>query len=149
MVAPTSEVEEIYRRMAVIRRESHSKVSESVAGAEAVVDWGRYAWMYPWMALGGAALTGYLLYAATRPKASVAARNPAEEEKQQPSTAEASPKQDRSGTLPNILFAVGGVIVPVAISAAQSYALRWLERQYPTRPEVDPVPPRPPADRGR
>jgi len=30
-------------------------VRESVAGAEAVVDSGRYTWTYPWIALGGAA----------------------------------------------------------------------------------------------
>ena len=37
-------------------------VSESVAGAEAVIDWGRYTWMYPWIALGAAAAVGYLVY---------------------------------------------------------------------------------------
>ena len=48
--------------MAVIRRELHTNVSESVAGAEAVVDWGRYTWTYPWIALGAAAAAGYLIY---------------------------------------------------------------------------------------
>ncbi len=44
MVTGSNDVDEIYHRMAVIRRELHTNVRESVAGAEAVVDWGRYTW---------------------------------------------------------------------------------------------------------
>ena len=51
MVTGSNDVEEIFDRMAVIRRERHTNVSESVAGAEAVMDWGRYTWMYPWIAV--------------------------------------------------------------------------------------------------
>ena len=54
----SNDVEEIYHRMAVIRRELHTNVRESVAGAEAVADWGRYTWTYPWIALGAAAAVG-------------------------------------------------------------------------------------------
>ena len=62
MVTGSNDVDEIYHRMAVIRREPHTNVRESVAGAEAVVDWGRYTWIYPWIALGAAAAAGYLVY---------------------------------------------------------------------------------------
>lgn len=62
MVTRSNDVEEIYHQMAVIRRERHSNVRESVAGAEAVIDWGRYTWTYPWIALGAAAAVGYLVY---------------------------------------------------------------------------------------
>jgi len=55
VVTGSNDVDEIYHRMAVIRRDLHTNVSESVAGAEAVVDWGRYTWTYPWIALGAAA----------------------------------------------------------------------------------------------
>src|SRR5208282_548766 len=58
----SNDVDEIYHRMAVIRRELHMNVRESVAGAEAVVDWGRYTWTYPWIALGAAAAVGYMVY---------------------------------------------------------------------------------------
>ena len=40
VVTRSSDVDEIYSRMAVIRRDPHANVSESVAGTEAVVDWG-------------------------------------------------------------------------------------------------------------
>ena len=62
VVTGSNDVDEIYHRMAVIRREPHTNVRESVAGAEAVVDWGRYTWTYPWIALGAAAAVGYLIY---------------------------------------------------------------------------------------
>ena len=62
MATGSNDVDEIYHRMAVIRREHHTNVRESVAGAEAMADWGRYTWTYPWIALGAAAAVGYLIY---------------------------------------------------------------------------------------
>ncbi len=38
----SNDVEVICQRMALIRREHHAGVRDSVAGAEALVDWGRY-----------------------------------------------------------------------------------------------------------
>ena len=68
------EIDEIYHRMAVIRRELHTNVRESVAGAEAVVDWGRYTWTYPWVALGAAAAVGYLVYTGSHQKVTATSR---------------------------------------------------------------------------
>ena len=66
MATVSNDIDEIYHRMAVIRRELHTNVRESVAGAEAVVDWGKYTWTYPWIALGAAAAVGYLVYTGSR-----------------------------------------------------------------------------------
>ena len=68
MVTGSNDVDEIYHRMAEIRRERHKHVSESVAGAEAVIDWGRYTWTYPWIALGAVAAVGYLVYTGRHPR---------------------------------------------------------------------------------
>ena len=62
MATGSNDIDEIYHRMAVIRRELHTNVRESVAGAEAFADWGRYTWTYPWIALGAAAAVGYVVY---------------------------------------------------------------------------------------
>ncbi len=62
MPTGSNDVDEIFNRMAVIRRELHTNVRESVAGAEAFADWGRYTWTYPWIALGAAAAVGCLIY---------------------------------------------------------------------------------------
>ena len=76
MVTGSNDVDEIYHRMAEIRRERHKHVSESVAGAEAVIDWGRYTWTYPWIALGAAAAVGYLVYTGSHPRVTAERRNP-------------------------------------------------------------------------
>ena len=78
MVTGSDDVDEIYHRMAAIRRERHKHVSESVAGAEAVIDWGRYTWMYPWIALGAAAAVGYLVYTGRRPTVRAGDPHPAD-----------------------------------------------------------------------
>ena len=71
MATGSNDVDEIYQRMAVIRREHHTNVRESVAGAEAMADWGRYTWMYPWVALGAVAAVGYLIYTSGHQKVTV------------------------------------------------------------------------------
>ncbi len=71
MVTEADEVDEILKRMALIRRDRHESVRESVAGAEAILDWGRYTWVYPWIALGAAATAAaiaYRLYNAIPPR---------------------------------------------------------------------------------
>jgi hypothetical protein len=74
----SNDVDEIYHRMAAIRRERHKHVSESVAGAEAVIDLGRYTWTYPWIALGAAAAVGYLVYTGRHPRLRASAASPAD-----------------------------------------------------------------------
>ena len=78
MVTVSNDVDEIYHRMAEIRRERHKHVSESVAGAEAVIDWGRYTWTYPWIALGAAAAVGYLVYTGRHPRVRASDASPAD-----------------------------------------------------------------------
>jgi hypothetical protein len=134
VVTGSNDVDEIYHRMAVIRREPHTNVRESVAGAEAVVDWGRYTWMYPWIALGGAAAVGYLIYASGRHKAAADTASLADRAEAGEPVAGASAKgQERSRTVQNLLLAAWGILLPVAVRAGQNYMLHWLEQQYPTR----------------
>lgn len=142
MVTGSSDVDEIYHRMAVIRRERHVNVSESIAGAESVVDWGRYAWTYPWIALGAAAAVGYLLYSNAHPKAAVHpqvtsdAANPAEKTTaREPVEGIRVEGQERPRTGQNLLLAAWGVVFPVAVRAGQNYFMHWLEQQYATTPE--------------
>src|SRR6187399_1451944 len=74
----SNDIDEIYTRMAVIRHELHTNVRESVAGAEAVVDWGRFTWMYPWIALGATAATGYLAYTGSRQRVTADITSPSD-----------------------------------------------------------------------
>ncbi len=134
MVTASNDVEEIYHRMAVIRRELHANVRESVAGAEAMADWGRYTWTYPWIALGGAAAVGYLIYTGGHQRFTARTVNPADPAASGESVAGVAAKgQGRSRPGRNLLAAACDILFPVAVRAGQNYLLHWLEQQYPTR----------------
>jgi len=130
----SNDVDEIYHRMAVIRREPHTNVRESVAGAEAFVDWGRYTWTYPWIALGAATAAGYLMYTSghqtvTADTASLGDGTSAGE----PIAGASAKGRERWRTGKSLLLAAGGILLPVAVRAGQNYLLHWLDQQYPKR----------------
>lgn len=130
----STDVDEIYHRMAVIRREHYTQVHESVAGAEAFVDWGRYTWTYPWIALGAAAAVGYLVYTGSHQQVTVEPATLADGAGTGEPAAVATtrgPKKSRIG--PKLLLTAWDVLFPVAIRAGQNYMLHWLEQRYPTR----------------
>jgi len=130
----SNDVDEIYHRMAVIRREPHTNVREAVAGAEAVVDWGRYTWTYPWIALGAAAAAGYVIYASAHQKAAANNASPVDGATAGEPVAGATAKgRERWRTGKSLLLAAGGILLPVAVRAGQNYLLHWLEQQYPKR----------------
>lgn len=129
----SNDVDEIYRRMALIRREPHAHVSDSVAGAEAVVDWGRFTWTYPWIALGAAGVAGLLIYNGSRRSTPSDAPNgaPAEAVEAAARPLEKGPHWSKLSL--EFLLAAGGVLAPLAIRAGQNYLLHRLEQAYPTR----------------
>ena len=134
MVTGAIDVEEIYERMAVIRREHHENVRESLAGAEALVDWGRYAWTWHWVALGAASAIGCLLYARGHQRVSpdpscAADAVPARE----PVAAALVSSQKRSSISQNVVFAAWEILSTVAVRAGQDYMLHWLEQQFAAR----------------
>jgi len=134
VVTGSNDVDEIYHRMAVIRRELHTNVRESVAGAEAVVDWGRYTWTYPWIALGAAVAAGYLIYTGGHRK--VTSDNAGLTDGAtagQPVVGALVAVPERSNTRQNLLLATWDILLPVAIRAGQNYMLHWLEQQYAIR----------------
>jgi len=135
VVTGPNDVDEIYHRMALIRRDLHAHVSESVAGAEAVVDWGRYTWTYPWIAVGTAAAVGCLIYAGGHQKVAADTASLADGAMAGESAAgdRIPGREDRSRTIQNLLYSAWGILLPVAVAAGQNYVLHWLEQQYPTR----------------
>jgi hypothetical protein len=131
VAAGPNDVDEIYLRMAVIRREHHTNVRESVAGAEAMADWGRYTWTYPWVALGAAVAVGYLIYTSARQKGTADNTSLADRDKAGEAIAGVGEKgQERSRISRNVLLAAWDILSPVAIRAGQNYMLRWLEQQF-------------------
>jgi hypothetical protein len=134
VVAGSNDIDEIYHRMAVIRRELHTNVRESVAGAEAVVDWGRYTWTYPWVALGAAAAVGFLVYTGSHQRVTADIASLADgTEAGEPAAGARAKGPERSRTGQNLLLAAWGILLPVAVRAGQNYMLYWLEQQYAAR----------------
>jgi len=134
VAAESDDVDEIYRRMAVIRREHHTNVRESIAGAEAMAGWGRYTWTYPWAVLGAAAAAGYLIYTGSHQKVTDGNASPADGNKAGESVAGVTAKgQERSWPSRTLLFAAWDMLFPVAVRAGQNYVLHWLEQQCAAR----------------
>jgi hypothetical protein len=129
-----SDVNEIYQRMAVIRREPHTNVRESVAGAEAAADWGRYTWALPWIALGAAAAAGYVIYTGSHRKGKARSASTADGSKLgEPIAAGTAMVPERSWSGRNLLLAAWDMMFPVAVRAGQNCMLHWLEQQYPSK----------------
>ena len=134
MATGSNDIDEIYQRMAVIRREPHTNVRESVAGAEAFADWGRYTWTYPWIALGAAAAVGYVVYTSGHQRASADTASLADGTKVgEPLAGDGLRGQGKPKLGLKILLTAWDILFPVAVRAGQNYLLHWLEQQYPTR----------------
>jgi len=127
--ATTNDADEIRRLMAQIRRELHTDVREVVASAEAVTDWRRYIRNAPWVALGVSVAVGYLIVPRRhRPTSQgVVAVVPADASKVKEIVAETraeAKKSERKGLIGRAF----GFLTPIAVRAAQSYALQYLEQ---------------------
>jgi len=130
----SDEVDEIYHRMAVIRRDRHVEVRESVARIEAIVDWGRYRWTYPWIALGAAAAVGYFIYTSVHQKVGVVTENVTDgAEAGEPVVGAMAKGQKQSRISHNLLLAAWDILFPVVVRAGQNYMLQWFEQQFRTK----------------
>ena len=116
--------------MAQIRRELHEDVKGVVEGAEAATDWRRYVRSYPWATAGLALAIGYFVV----PR------------RHRPTTIQIAPPQAVTQTVKSAvkgetphaikvekerksLLMMGlGMVAPVALRAAQGYALKYAEQ---------------------
>jgi hypothetical protein len=133
--AYTSAVSEIQQRMAQIRHDMHQEVRGAVKGAHSLTDWRSMIGNYPWLSLGAAAAVGYLIVPwRVSPPQTVVHVAPA------PDAGSINPlvqpaKARRTGW--KVLGAMSSLLIPVAVRAAQNYALtyfeQWLEH-HPLHP---------------
>ncbi len=56
-----SEISDIQRRMALIRRDMHQEVQGAVKGAQLLMDWQSWVKTHPWTLLGVALVVGYVI----------------------------------------------------------------------------------------
>jgi hypothetical protein len=127
----TAEITEIQRRMAQIRRELHEDVRSAVEGAQSLTDWRSHVRHHPWLTLGAATALGYFIVPRRReePAPAIVAVAPAAA----PAMSQAdlaAPKKKRWG----IIGTAAGLLVPIAVRAAQNYAIQYLEKWIAAQP---------------
>jgi hypothetical protein len=142
----TNEADEIRLKMARIRRELHEDVREVVASAEAVTDWRRYIRMYPWAALGVPFAVGYLIVPRKHrpvpipivvPAGAAEVREAIDREKEREKDKAKEPQ--RKGLVGMAL----GFLAPIALRAAQGYAVQYLEAWIAQQQQASATGPRP------
>jgi hypothetical protein len=128
-----AEILEIQRRMAQVRHELHEDVREAVKGAQELTDWRSQVRNHPWLALGAAVAVGYLIVPRRRePAPAIVTVAPAAAAV--PSSAAvpqaAAPEKKRWG----LIGSAFGLLAPIAVRAAQNYAIQYLEQWIATQP---------------
>lgn len=150
--AKADSADDIRRQMAQIRQRLHQDMQGVVAGAEAASDWKHYVRMYPWVTLGAALAAGYFVIPRKRTSATktaekaadvlVAKLNAASEPAPAPA---ANPEPSKKGWIGSAI----GLLGPLALRAAQSYALgyveTWIAQQQAAAEGVSAGPPPGPA----
>ena len=119
--SPLNEADEIRRQMAAIRHDLHRDVRDVVNTAERVADWGRYVGKYPWLSLGMACGAGYFLVPRRRKDSSATVSST-------PIVASDSITPTATKEKAGLVGAAFGLLAPIAVRAAQGYALKYLEQ---------------------
>ncbi len=123
-----TDINEIQRRMAQIRRELHEDVRGAVQGAQELTDWRSQVRKHPWLALGTAAVLGYLIVPKRHASPTIVALTPSQPTP--PPVIEPAPRKKRWGLIGSAV----GLIAPIAVRAAQNYAIQYLEQWIASQP---------------
>jgi hypothetical protein len=147
---PTEDVNEIQRRMAQIRRELHEEVKEAVKGAQSLTDWRSQVKSHPWLALGAAAAIGYMIVPKRRrPETpTIVTVNPVAASPVSSPSAPSSSSPPRKGRF-GLLGSAFSLVAPIAVRAAQNYAIQYMEQFLAAQQGgIGPVPGPDPSSRG-
>jgi hypothetical protein len=128
------EISELQRQMAQIRQELHLDVQGAVRSAQSLTDWRSFIAAHPWLSLGIAATTGFLLV----PRRRETERIVTVAAPLSPASTGATPPSGRARSHWSAFQTAYDLIAPVAFRAAQSYALAHLERWLAAHPLVMP-----------
>lgn len=132
MPRPTlSEIDEIRQQMAKLRLGLHQDAAVVVGEASQALDWKSILTRWPWVTFGVAMAAGYFLVPRKKrpipvavPPREVAAIVSAVEQHRPPVARAGGGLGGAFWSLAKLGFSIGG---PIALQAAQSYAIAWLE----------------------
>jgi hypothetical protein len=122
-LTPRTDAQELQRQMAEIRSQLQRDVREVVQGAKSASDWRSYIRSQPWIALSLAFAAGYLVVPSRVRTIKIAAGATHDEPR---ALEAAAPPPKKSGRNP-VLGWVVAAVAPLAVRAAQNYALNWVE----------------------
>jgi hypothetical protein len=125
---PTSiEIEDIQRRMAQIRHDMHGEVLEAVKGAQSLTDWRTLVGNHPWLTLGVATAVGYLLVPRRGSQAPTVVAVSAATPKLAALAEPQKPSAKTGVTNWSVLGTAFSLLAPIAVRAAQNYAMQYIE----------------------
>lgn len=128
-----TDVAEIQRRMAQVRHDMHQEVQGAVQSAQLLTDWRSLVGSYPWLAMSLTALVGYALVPRrSHPYPWPSTPSPAILPVAQ-AAAQVQQKPRKGWNMVGVAFSLLG---PVAVRAAQNYALNHLEKWLSQHPLV-------------
>jgi hypothetical protein len=121
-----AESQEIQRKMARVRRDLHEDAQQVVRGAQSITDWKSQVRSHPWLSLGIVATVGYLLVPVRRTVTPTIVTLPAAVPPLAAAAGRTEAKQKRSGW--SGLGMVFSLVAPIAVRAAQNYAMNYVEQ---------------------
>lgn len=130
-VSNDPEIDEIRKRMSVIRREMHVDFQTAVQSAERLFDWKGYVTRFPWVALVLAAGVGFIVAPARRRTkvvkgvSATASVSPSRIPEENPDSPRSEAAKSRStGEMIGLAF---GILGPIVVRVAQSYTISAIE----------------------
>lgn len=136
MATARIEADDIQREMALIRSHLFQEMREVVDVVSTVADWHSYIRARPWLAIGVAFASGFLLAPRRSRPTTVVVQSPVPGVLAPPAPASVVEKQAR---LPVFRWVLGA-LMPIAVRAAQAYALKHVEgllENQPSGPQSD------------
>ena len=138
-----AQIQEIRGQMARIRREIQADVSVAAEHIDATLNWRGYVRAAPWLAVGVAAGTGFALSWLLVPRHRVRVMEREHEDRgHRPPRSErfeeaVEERVERKTKTKGMLSMVLGFLAPIAMRAAQNYALKFVETQLADSPMAD------------
>ena len=130
MATARNPADDIQREMALIRSHLFTEMREVVDVVSTVADWHSYIRARPWLAIGAAFATGFLLAPRRSRPTTVIVQPPATGVL----TPVPVPRVEKRARLPVIRW-VFNAVVPIAVRAAQAYALKHVESLLENQPD--------------
>jgi len=146
-----SDIDDIRRQMAQIRRDMHLDVSQVVGEVEDAMDWRSVIRNHPYITIGIGLAAGYFIVPKRHRRAerATAAIRPLMEASMTPQYETAPPERPRKSLGRRVVGWGLGMLWPLVSQSAQAYASMWLESQLKQHLNLHPSPPDDPSSSPR